>query len=187
MRSHFGKLRPTKIRRFAAINYIRYLRSANLARDSSKLINADGRLYKSGISSGFEECISSFDRLIEAFYRSDIGSCNNLQVGILPCIHRSADFVEHLANRDNLFSSEMSAFFRKDLILDLDACCTCPLECADGPDNVEGIAETGIGVGDDRDRHPLARRATISATSVIVVSPMSGIPSSILAIPAPVT
>src|SRR5262249_23938687 len=138
---------------FAAKNHVRYLRTPNLARNTSKFINADGRLNKSGVSSGFQEYVRAFDRSIEALARSDIGSCYNLQVRVLPRVQCSTDFVDHLAHRDNFFSREVSTFFGKDLILNLDTCSTCPLKRAHHPDNVEMISETGVGVGDNRDRN----------------------------------
>ena len=87
----------------------------------------------------------------------------------------------------DLLAGEVAALLRKYLILDLDARPRPRAPARARCDHVERIAEARIGIDQQRQLHGIGDRGDRIAISVSVVSPMSGTPNCMLAIPAPVT
>ena len=71
-------------------------------------------------------------------------------------IDRRADLAAHLLRRDQSFSIEMAATFRKVLVFDLYAMGAHPLEATNRARHVECVAVAGVGVDDEMGVDPIA-------------------------------
>ena len=127
-------------------------------RDAGEFLQADGRLDEGGVGAGLDESVGALNRPVEAVHRPRVGARNDLEIVVVAAVHRGLDLLDHLAERHHVLALEVAALLGEDLILDLDAGGARALERPHGPPHVEGVAEAGVGIGQDRHRDGIADR-----------------------------
>jgi hypothetical protein len=120
-------------------------------------------------------------RGVQAFDRQRVGARQDQRVGTAARVQRGAQLAAHLGGAGHHgLAVEVAAALGEALVLQLDHRGAGALEAAHRALHVQRIAEAGVGVDDHR--HASTRsvmRASVSSTSVKVVSPMSERPSRV--------
>ena len=79
-------------------------------------------------------------------------------VRIQPTVDGGVNFLNHLGERDHFLAGEMPAALGKYLVFDLDGVGPAALEHAHRAGHIDGVAETGIGIDDQRQTDRIAHR-----------------------------
>ena len=93
--------------------------------------------------------VGALQRSLDAEDGAGVGAGHNHEVGVHAGIHGGLDFAHHFLHGDNLAAHHVAALLGHHLILQLDDGHAGLLVLADGADDVDGVAEAGVGVGDD--------------------------------------
>ena len=149
-KAHLRQAITTGIGRLAAKDDIGDLRHRQFPGDARHLVEISRRLDEGGVRAGLREGMGPVDGGIDPVDGAGIGAGDDLQILIAPCIDGGLDLGDHLRQRDHLLAGEMAAFLRKDLVFDLDAGGTRPLQHAHRAGHVDRVAEAGIGVDQQR-------------------------------------
>jgi len=139
-------------RRLAAIGHIGHQRCANRRAGATHLVRGLQSLDEHDVGTGFGVGLTAAHRLVKTQTRARIGSRDDQKVRVTTRIDHHSHLGDHLFERHHATVGGVTAFLGEFLIFDLDGADPGLFIAAHGVLHVEQTAESGIGVGDDRDR-----------------------------------
>ena len=115
------------------------------------------RFREDHVCAGIQVGIGTPDQFLDAAAddatRVAAGDQHEVGVEFAPHLVAGAQLADHLLHRYHLLAGDMSAALGRDLVFDVDRSGTGADEVFHGPHRVDRVAEAGIRIGDDRDRH----------------------------------
>src|SRR6185503_21277390 len=106
---------------------------------------------------GIEVGVGAADELVHAAAgdaaRIAARDQHEVRVELAPHAVGRADLADHLLQRYHLLAGYVAAALGRDLVLDVDGGGAGAHEFLHGAHDIDGVAEAGIGIGDDRDLH----------------------------------
>ena len=100
--------------------------------------------------------------VLEAVAGDGVGARDDDEIGVDPCVHRGVNFLHHFGAGDHALAGKMPALLGKILVLELDGIGAAALEHLNGARHVDRIAETGVGIDDQRQRDHIAHGADVA-------------------------
>ena len=141
----------------AAPDHIQQARTAHQFRHGSDFFHRLRRFQERHVGPGFQRRVRSADRFLEPDHGARVGARDYHEIRVAPRMDGGADFGDPVFARDQFLVVEMAAALGRNLIFDMDSGDARALVILDGADDVEFVAVTGVGIGDqghfDRAHH----------------------------------
>ena len=148
-------------RRLAPEHDVADVNARHGGRNAGELLDRLRRLDEQHVGARFPVRRRPLERAVEPLDRVGIGARDDEEACVAPRVDRRLDLLHHLRGGNDVLAVEVPAALREDLVLELERVRACALERAHRALEVERIAEPGVRVDDDRDRHRLADRRDV--------------------------
>ena len=132
----------------AALDHVGERQTGDLLVDEHHLFLGLGGLDEDNVRAGFLVSKATLDGLFDAVNGTGVGTGHDHHVA-LAGINGGLDLADHLFHGNDLTAGHVAALLGHDLVLELNDGDAGLLILADGALHVDGVAEAGVGVGDD--------------------------------------